>query len=150
MTFSERVIGAAKLDTRVYEEVEADRTATRQAFAVIAMATIAEIISRTRLGAGLVVLSGCHSGEGEALPGTGLVGLTRAWLTAGARAVIASNWSTPDASGALFGALYRHLRAHPDVAPSTALRAAQLEMMRSGGWQSNPRYWGAYFAVGAR
>ena len=55
MTFSERVIGAAKLDTRVYEEVEADRTATRQAFAVIAMATIAEIISRTRLGVGLVL-----------------------------------------------------------------------------------------------
>jgi len=55
MTFSERVIGAARLDTRVYEEVETDRDATRQAFAVIAMATIAEIIGRTRLGMGLLV-----------------------------------------------------------------------------------------------
>jgi CHAT domain-containing protein len=107
-------------------------------------------IAAWRTGAGLVVLSGCHSGEGQALPGTGLLGLTRAWLTAGAGAVIASNWSTPDASGALFGALYRHLGAGPDIIPSAALRAAQLEMIRSGGWRANPRYWGAYFAVGAR
>jgi CHAT domain-containing protein len=103
-----------------------------------------------RTSARLVVLSGCRSGEGEALPGTGLLGLTRAWLAAGAGSVIASNWSTPDSSGALFGPLYRHLRARTDVTPSAALRAAQLEMIRSGGWRGNPRYWGAYFAVGAQ
>jgi CHAT domain-containing protein len=107
-------------------------------------------IAEWRTGAGLVVLSGCHSGEGAALPGTGLLGLTRAWLTAGAGAVIASNWSTPDSSGALFAALYRHLSARPDAGPAAALRAAQVEMIRSGGWRANPRYWGAYFAVGAR
>ena len=33
---------------------------------------------------GLVVLSGCHSDAGRVLPGAGLLGLTRAWLTAGA------------------------------------------------------------------
>src|SRR5205814_1000335 len=59
-------------------------------------------IAEWRTGAGLIVLSGCHSAEGAALPGTGLLGLTRAWLTTGAGAVLASNWSTPDASGALF------------------------------------------------
>jgi hypothetical protein len=41
MTFVERMIGAAKLDTRVYEEVEADRTATVQALAVVALASVA-------------------------------------------------------------------------------------------------------------
>jgi hypothetical protein len=55
MTFTERMIGAAKLDTRVYEEVEADRHATKQAFAVIAMATLAEIIGGTRLGPSFLV-----------------------------------------------------------------------------------------------
>jgi hypothetical protein len=41
MTFVERVVGAAKLDTRVYEEVEADRDATSQALGVVVLASLA-------------------------------------------------------------------------------------------------------------
>jgi hypothetical protein len=41
MTFLERMVGAAKLDTRVYEEVEGDRTATPQALAVVVLASVA-------------------------------------------------------------------------------------------------------------
>jgi tetratricopeptide (TPR) repeat protein len=100
--------------------------------------------------ADLIVLSGCSSGQGEVRPGTGLLGLTRAWLTAGARAVIASNWSTPDTSGALFHSLYRHLAARPDAGPAEALHAAQLEMLHSRDWRANPRYWGAFFVMGVR
>jgi CHAT domain-containing protein/tetratricopeptide (TPR) repeat protein len=105
-------------------------------------------IARWRTNAGLVVLSGCHSGAGEVLPGTGLLGLTRAWLMAGAQAVIGTNWATPDESGAIFGALYRNLSAGRRAHPADALRAAQLEMIRSGGWRAQPSYWGAYFVVG--
>jgi CHAT domain-containing protein len=107
-------------------------------------------IAGWRTDAGLVVLSGCNSAEGPVLPGTGLLGLTRAWLTAGARAVIASNWSTPDASGALFHSLYRHLAARPGAGAAEALRAAQLEMIRSGDWRANPRYWGAFCVMGVQ
>ena len=39
-TFVERVIGAAKLDVSVYEEVEADKTATGQAMLVVILAAI--------------------------------------------------------------------------------------------------------------
>ena len=105
-------------------------------------------IAHWRIDAGLVVLSGCYSAQGAALPGTGLLGLTRAWLTAGARAVVSSRWSTPDEDGPLFKALYRNLRAEPRADPGQALRAAQLEMIRSGGWHAQPRYWGAYFVIG--
>jgi hypothetical protein len=41
MTFVERVIGAARLDARVYEDIEADRTATPQAVAVVVLASLA-------------------------------------------------------------------------------------------------------------
>lgn len=41
MTFVERMLGAAKLDSRVYEEVEADRTATPQAVGVVILASVA-------------------------------------------------------------------------------------------------------------
>ena len=107
-------------------------------------------IAGWRTNAGLVVLSGCHSAEGAKLPGTGLLGLTRAWLMAGAHSVISSNWATPDESGALFGALYRNLSGERGSSPAAALRAAQLEMIRSGGWRARPSYWGAYFVVGSQ
>jgi hypothetical protein len=41
MTFVERMVGAARLDPKVYEEVEADRTATPQALAVVVLAAVA-------------------------------------------------------------------------------------------------------------
>jgi CHAT domain-containing protein len=107
-------------------------------------------IAGWRTAAGLIVLSGCHSAEGAALPGTGLMGLTRAWLAAGAGAVIASNWPTADAGGPMFSALYRHLRANSAAGPAAALREAQLEMIRSGDWRANSNYWGAFFVMGAR
>jgi hypothetical protein len=41
MTFRQRVIGAAKLDIAVLEEIEADRGATRQALAVVVLSSAA-------------------------------------------------------------------------------------------------------------
>jgi tetratricopeptide (TPR) repeat protein len=107
-------------------------------------------IAGWRTNAGLVVLSGCHSAGGAQLPGTGLLGLTRAWLMAGARSVISSNWAIPDESGALFGALYENLSGERADSPAAALRAAQLEMIHSGDWRAKPGYWSAYFVVGSQ
>ena len=104
-------------------------------------------IAHWRTHAGLVVLSGCHSAAGEALPGTGLMGLTRAWLLAGAGSVVSSDWDTADESGALFRALYARLGTQGGDA-ARALRDAQLEMIAGGGWRSLPRYWGAFSLVG--
>jgi CHAT domain-containing protein len=104
-------------------------------------------IARWRTGARLVVLSGCDSAAGAVLPGTGLLGLNRAWLAAGAQNVIGSHWAVPDESGSLFAVLYRNLGVHGQTA-AQALRAAQLEMLHAGDWRSRPQYWGAYFAMG--
>lgn len=104
-------------------------------------------IAQWRIRAGLVVLSGCHSAAGKVLPGTGLLGLTRAWLAAGAGGIIGTRWATPDDTGALFIALYRHL-GNAGTGPAQALREAQLDMLRSGDWRARPRYWAAYFAMG--
>ena len=39
-SFTQRMIGAAKLDVHTYEEVEADRTATGQAMGVVVLSRI--------------------------------------------------------------------------------------------------------------
>ena len=56
-SFTQRMIGAAKLDVHTYEEVEADRTATGQAMGVVVLSSIASGIGAvgTGDGAGLVI-----------------------------------------------------------------------------------------------
>jgi CHAT domain-containing protein len=115
-------------------------------------------IAAWRVKVGLVVLSGCGSGLGETLPGAGLMGLSRAWLAAGADAVAASLWPTADDTGDLFLSLYRHLRegaasrgrertaGYPLAA--VALERAQIDMLHAGSLRSLPRYWAGYFLLG--
>jgi CHAT domain-containing protein len=105
-------------------------------------------ISSWRIHTGLVVLSGCHSAAGAALPGTGVPGLTRAWLAAGAQSVVGSLWDTKDDDGALFSVLYHSLHSAGRLDAPRALREAQLAMIHSDGSQSRPGYWGAYFVMG--
>ncbi len=49
-TFLQRLIGALALDATIYEEVEADRTATGQALAVVLLSSIAAGIGSRGLG----------------------------------------------------------------------------------------------------
>ena len=49
-TFTQRLIGAAALDTAIYEEVEADRGATAQACAVVVMSSLAAGVGARGLG----------------------------------------------------------------------------------------------------
>jgi CHAT domain-containing protein/tetratricopeptide (TPR) repeat protein len=99
----------------------------------------------------IVIMSGCSSGSGQILPAAGLLGLARSWLAAGARSVIATHWATPDDTGNLFARFYAHLGEFAlgdKLAPAEALRRAQIDMLRSGNWRSEPQYWAAYQIVG--
>ncbi len=110
---------------------------------VFELLTVSDV-SALRLPGSLVVLSGCSSGSGLNVRGAGLLGLTRAFLTAGATGVIASHWPTPDDTGEMFVSFYGHFRQPQTASPAGALRAAQLDMLHSSGWRSDPRYWAAF------
>lgn len=109
------------------------------------------LISALRVHSGLVVMSGCSSGSGKVLPGEGLLGLSRAWLRAGAGSVVGTLWPVADNSGTLLCAFYRRLGGVGVRgflrAPWEALRLAQLEMLHSASSRSRPAYWAAYFMV---
>lgn len=55
-TMIERMIGAAKLDIEIYEEVEHDESATGQAAGVVTMVAIAQAIAEVGGGAGMMIL----------------------------------------------------------------------------------------------
>jgi CHAT domain-containing protein len=78
------------------------------------------------------------------------LGLSRAWLLAGAAAVVVSAWPTPDDSGQFFSAFYAHLRTQSGPLAqraATALQQAQLDMQRGGGYRSAPSFWAAYSVI---
>jgi len=93
----------------------------------------------------LVVMTGCATGTGDVRAGAGLLGLTRAWMMAGARAVVATNWPVPDADGDLIPEFYQHLRTSN---AAEALRRSQVEAIHSGTWQAAPSYWAAFQVTG--
>ena len=113
-------------------------------------------IAGLRLDANLVVLSACEtaagvSGVGGRLggqdeSGATLDGLVRAFITANARAVLATYWKVPAAqsSDAFIRTFYARGRTESIGA---ALRDAQVEAMKTPS-TSHPYYWGAYFLVG--
>jgi CHAT domain-containing protein len=88
--------------------------------------TSAEIYD-LRVGADLVVLSACRSGRGR-ITGDGVAGFTRAFISAGARTVVASLWDAPDESARrLMTTFYRRLAAGDDKAD--ALAAAERTLL---------------------
>lgn len=106
--------------------------------------TAAEIV-RLRLNADLVVLSGCSTGGGEATDGEGVIGLSRAFLVAGARSVCASLWNVEDDSTQrLMTSFYSHLLSEGLSAPS-AMRLAKLGLIRAG---EPPFDWAPFTLVG--
>ncbi len=109
-----------------------------------------EVIASFRVPGSLVVMSGCASEQGKTVPSAGLIGLSRAWLMAGAEAVIVSAWPTPDDSGQFFSFFYAHLQKQAGPLAkraAAALEEAQLDMQRGGGYRSSPSFWGAYSII---
>src|SRR5262245_50618709 len=49
-TFSERLVGAARLDTRIFEEIEGDTSATGQAMVAVVLSSIAAGIGTVSVG----------------------------------------------------------------------------------------------------
>ena len=99
----------------------------------------------------LVVLSACEtalaSGARADVPaGDDWVGLSRAFLTAGASAVLATLWRVDDRSAAEFTKrFYRGLR--DERAPQEALREAQLALLRDPA-TADPYHWAAFALIG--
>ncbi len=102
-------------------------------------------------GVQLVVLSACETGLGRALSGEGLIGLRRAFETAGAQTVVSSLWSVKDDSTSeLMRDFYKNLFLK-GMGRHEALRSAQLAMLQKNRMEHGealPSTWGAFVLSG--
>jgi len=107
--------------------------------------TAADVL-RLDLEGALVTLSACESGRNEVFAGDELIGLTRAFLGAGAATLVASLWLVQDQTTArLMEEWYEHLRK--GVGRAAALRNAQLALKER---YPHPYYWGPFVLIGQR
>jgi len=99
-------------------------------------------IIRHPLRADLVTISACYGAGERAYSGEGLVGLSWAFLRAGAHNVVAALWEATDASTEqLMDKFYDEL--DKGAKPDAALRAAKLSLLRRSGFH-NPFYWAPF------
>lgn len=103
-------------------------------------------IFKLKLKADLVVLSACQTGLGRQLKGEGVIGLTRAFMYAGASSVVVSLWSVSDRSTAdLMIRFYEQLDRSNNKAE--ALRQAKLRLIQNGRF-AHPYYWAPFVLSG--
>lgn len=106
----------------------------------------AEEVRDIKLDAELVVLSCCETGLGK-VTGDGVLGLSRAFLAAGADCVIVTLWKIDDEkSFELMTSFYQEYKTCRDAAVSLQ-RAMRLLQAKDD--SKSPRYWGAFSIVGA-
>jgi CHAT domain-containing protein/Tfp pilus assembly protein PilF len=99
-------------------------------------------IIRHPLRANLVTISACYSAGERSYSGEGLVGLSWAFLRAGAQNVIAALWDVTDASTELLmNRFYDELEKGSE--PEAALRTAKLSLLRESKFR-NPFYWAPF------
>ncbi|UCF66427.1 MAG: CHAT domain-containing protein [Acidobacteriota bacterium] len=100
-------------------------------------------ISRWHLPPSLVILSACRTGEGEIVPGEGIVGLRWAFLRAGARGVVASHWTVDDvATAKLMIELHERLQRGVDPIRALALASRQIAAEKT-----HPAFWAPFVIV---
>ncbi|HEX8145591.1 MAG TPA: CHAT domain-containing protein [Pyrinomonadaceae bacterium] len=109
-------------------------------------------IYNLRLPAEMLVLSACDTGIGKRMKGEGLNGISRGFMYAGVKRVVASLWEVNDASTSqLMKNFYQSLQpgagGGEKMRPAAAMREAQLQVMKHRIWR-HPYYWAAFVVQG--
>jgi hypothetical protein len=97
----------------------------------------------------MVTLSACRTQLGSRSDGDDIVGLSRAFIYAGAPTVVASLWSVDDeATAALMTAFYTHLKDGMGKAQALAAARADLRHDQAHPQWAHPFYWAAFVLTG--
>ncbi len=124
--------------------------------------TMDEILG-LKLDADWVVLSACNTAAGNGAGAEAVSGLGRAFLYAGARALLITHWEVNSTvANVLVTDIFKRQAANPKLSPSQAMRRAKLAMIDGPGYAdtdggslfsyAHPVFWApfALFGEGAQ
>jgi CHAT domain-containing protein len=114
--------------------------------------TLSELYELDLRACELSILSACQTNYGPQHDGEGVWALSRSFLVAGSRRVVASNWIVDDKAGASLisyfcGALVKQPKADTDYAK--ALQSAKRWVRDQADW-THPYYWATFVLIGPR
>jgi CHAT domain-containing protein len=104
-------------------------------------------IYEMRLRSDLVVLSACETSIGPTTRGEGMIGLSRGFLAAGSRRVLASLWKVDDRATSEFMRHFYSALLQRNATAAGALASARKAMRSDPAWKS-PYYWAAFVLQG--
>lgn len=108
--------------------------------------------AQLKLSASLVILSACDTAGGDGTPGAdGLSGLARAFIYAGARAILVSHWPVDDyAASVLTTGMLDRMYGMDHRSRAEALQASIIDLMddRSDDRYAHPKIWAPFVVVG--
>ncbi len=106
-----------------------------------------EVYSR-KIKASMVVLSACNTGSGKVSKGEGVISIARAFLLAGVKNIIITQWSIADKSSVkIMDCYYYHLSKGDPV--DVALQKSKINFLTKGDpVKAHPYYWAGFVSVG--
>ncbi len=110
-----------------------------------------EVATLDLRGVDWAVLSACDTGGAVASRGEGILGLRRAFKTAGVSTLVISLWPVDDRAAREWMRAFYRARIQGGATTASAVRAATLEVLRSRkaqGRSTNPFFWAAFLATG--
>ena len=107
-------------------------------------------ISTLVLDADWVILSACNTAAGGAASAEALSGVARAFIYAGARALLVSHWAVfSNTSVTLITTAAREMANDPQVSHAEAMRRAMLHLVHhSTAEEAHPSFWAPFVVVG--
>ena len=106
-------------------------------------------IAALKLDADWVILSACNTAAGGAADAEALSGMARAFLYAGARALLVSHWAVDsDATVKLVTRAVGEMGRNPGVGRAEAMRRAMAALIETGAAEAHPANWAPFVVVG--
>jgi CHAT domain-containing protein len=115
--------------------------------------TIGEINTLPLTECRLAVLSACRTNEGPEVAREMAMSISRAFLAAGARRVVASQWSVPDRAGceymrSFLAEVARRWKGGQQCNYAAAMIAARRHLREDRRWGNDPFYWAPFILIG--
>lgn len=108
-------------------------------------------VAQLDLNADIVLLSACNTGAGKELGASGLSGLARSFIYAGARSLLVTHWSVDSkATTKLTTGMFEAMALDPSIGRAEALRQSMLNMINDDENQhyAHPAFWAPFSLIG--